>query len=83
MNVASLITITIVLVVLLFVCIMLNIKIISIIRDSNAARAKIKERRYLGFKDYIDTILLSVLFCLDISSIIVMLYILCKIWGVF
>ena len=83
MNVASLITITIVLVVLLFVCIMLSIKIISIIRDSNEARAKIKERRYLGFKDYIDTILLSVLFCLDISSIIVMLYILCKIWGVF
>ena len=58
MNIASLITITVVLVVLLFVCIMLNIKIISIIRDSNAARAKIKERRYLGFKDYIDTILL-------------------------
>lgn len=82
MNIASLITITVVLVVLLFVCIMLNIKIISIIRDSNAARAKIKERRYLGFKDYIDTILLSVLFCLDISSIIVMLYILCKIWGI-
>lgn len=77
------ITCTVVMAVLLIICVALFIKMISIIQESNKARAKIKERRYLGFSDYIDTILLSLMLCLDATSIITILYLGCKIWGVF
>lgn len=83
MNMTGAITGTVVLVILLIICIALFVKMISIVQESNKARAKIKERRYLGFSDYIDTILLSILLCLDVAGVVTILYLGCKIWGVF
>lgn len=83
MNMTSAITGTVVLVVMLIICIALLVNIIGMIQESNKVRAKIKERRYLGFSDYITTILLSLILCIDVTSIITILYLVCKIWGIF
>lgn len=82
-NMTGVITGTVIMVILLIICVALFIKMIGIIQESNKARAKIKERRYLGFSDYTDTILLSILLCLDIAGIVTIIYFGCKLWGVF
>ena len=83
MNMTGAITGTVIMVILLIICVALFIKMIGIIQESNQARAKIKERRYLGFSDYIDTILLSILLCLDVAGMVTIIYFGCKLWGVF
>lgn len=83
MNMTGAITGTVIMVILLIICVALFIKMIGIIQESNQARAKIKERRYLGFSDYTDTILLSILLCLDVAGMVTIIYFGCKLWGVF
>lgn len=83
MNTMGLITATVILIFVLVTCGVLSVRIVNTIKESNKLRTKIKERRYLGFKDYTDAIMLVVLLVVDIVGMVMCIYTIGKIWGLF